>query len=154
MVRGQFTLEVFTFALFFLKKMRFYSHWIHVIWLYKLIDLYYSFSTKTSNTATLILYGILGGSDYANRMYPVWHNRLHAVNENPNVADKFSIWEFMVSNTASMCSVYWFLNTFIPPWVWVILLGLSWLGDYLLRRSWRSHLTKLQRAAYKHVPSV
>ena len=134
--------------------MRFYSNWIHVIWLYKLLDLYYIFSTKTWDTTTLFLYGILGGSDYASRMYPVWHNRLHAVNENPNVADRFSIWEFLVSNIASICSVYWFLNTYIPAWVWVILLIFAWAGDHLLQRAWRSHLTKLQRAAYKHVPTV
>lgn len=134
--------------------MRFYSNWIHVIWLYKLLDLYYMFSSQASDTFTIFLYGILGGSDYANRMYPVWHNRLHAVNENPHVADRFSIWEFIVSDLASMCSVYWFLNTLIPPWVWVVCLVLSWVGDYFLRRAWRTHLTKLQRAAYTNVPTI
>lgn len=134
--------------------MRFYSNWIHIIWLYKLLDFYYMFSTKTWNTVTLFLYGILGGCDYANRMYPVWHNRLHAVNENQNVADRFSIWEFLVSNIASVCSIYWFFDTYIPVWLWVILLALAWVGDRLLKRAWKSHLDKLQRATYKHVPTV
>lgn len=134
--------------------MRFYSNWIHVIWLYKLLDSYYSFSTKAWGTMTLVLYGILGGSDYANRMYPVWYNRLHAVNESPRVADRFSIWEFIVSTVASVCSVYWFLDTHIPAWVWVILLVFAWCGDHLLKKAWRLHLTKLQKAAYNHVPTV
>ena len=134
--------------------MRFYSHWVHVIWLYKLLDYFYNFSTKSWNTAAVILYGILGGSDYANRMYPVWHNRLHAVNENPNVADRFSIWEFVVSSVSSVCSVYWFFESYIHPWVWVVLLVIAWIGDYMLRKAWRHHLTKLQRAAYKHCPTV
>ena len=47
--------------------MRFYSHWIHVIWLYRLVDIYYPFASRSWNTATLILYGIVGGCDYANR---------------------------------------------------------------------------------------
>lgn len=125
-----------------------------MIWFYKLLDFYYMFSTKTLNTITLFLYGILGGSDYATRMYPVWHNRLHAVNENLNVADRFSIWEFLVSNIASICSVYWFFETYVPVWIWVILLIFAWLGDCLVKRAWRSHLKKLQMAAYKHVPTV
>jgi hypothetical protein len=134
--------------------MRFYSNWIHIIWLYKLVDYYYCFSNKNWNTVAIVLYGVLGGSDYANRMYPVWHNRLHAVNENPNVADRFSIWEFVVSNIASVCSVYWFFDSHILPWIWLVLLVFAWVGDYMLRKAWRHHLTKLQRAAYKHCPTV
>lgn len=134
--------------------MRFYSNWIHIIWLYKLADLYYTFSNKTWNTVAIFLYGVLGGSDYANRMYPVWHTRLHAVNENVHVADRFSIWEFVVSNIASVCSVYWFFESYILPWVWVVLLVFAWVGDYMLKKAWRHHLTKLQRAAYKHCPTV
>ena len=134
--------------------MRFYSNWIHIVWFYKLLDLYYMFSTKTWNTTTLFLYGILGGSDYANRMYPVWHNRLHAVNENQNVADRFSIWEFFVSTIASICSVYWFLDTHVPAWVWLVLLVLAWVGDRLVKRAWKAHLDKLQRATYKYVPTL
>ena len=132
--------------------MRFYSHWIHVIWLYRLVDVYYPFASKPWNTATLILYGVVGGCDYANRMYPVWHNRLHAVNENPNVADRFSLSEFVVAFVASIVSAYWFLDTLLPQWAWVILLVKAWLGDVLLKRLWNKHISKLRQATYRHVP--
>ena len=132
--------------------MRFYSHWIHVIWLYRLVDIYYPFALKSWNTATLVLYGIVGGCDYANRMYPVWHNRLHAVNENPNVADRFSLSEFVVAFLASIVSAYWFLDNLLPPWVWLILLVKAWGGDFILKRLWNKHLSKLTQATYRHVP--
>ena len=133
-------------------KMRFYSNWIHAIWLYKLVDVYYPFSSKTWNTVTLVLYGIVGGCDYAIRMYPVWHTRLHAVNENQNVADRFSIYEFAVSCVASMCSIYWFLDNYVPPYVWAICLVITWVGHFVLKKSWTFHLGKLRASTYKHVP--
>ena len=134
--------------------MRFYSHWLHVLWLYRFVDIYYPFTSKTWNTVTLILYGIVGGCDYANRMYPVWHNRLHAVNENPNVADRFSLSEFAVAFIASIVSAYWILDNLIPPWAWIILLLKAWAGDIILKRLWRKHLSKLSQATYRHVPGV
>ena len=124
-------------------QMRFFSNWIHAIWLYKLVDFYYPFATKTWNTVTLVLYGVVGGADYALRMYPVWHTRLHAVNQSLNVADRFSIYEFLVSMVASMA---------VPPFVWVIALAVAWIGDFLLKKSWKLHLGKLQASTYKHVP--
>ena len=132
--------------------MRFYSDWIHVIWLYKLVNVYYPFATKTWNTVTLFLYGIVGGCDYAIRMYPVWHNRLHAVNENLNVADRFSVYEFLVSTLASVCSVYWFFETHIPAYVWACMLIICWVGHIILKRVWTLYLNKLQASTYKHVP--
>ena len=132
--------------------MRFYSDWIHSIWLYKLVDYYYPFSSKTWNTVTLVLYGIVGGADYALRMYPVWHTRLHAVNQSLAVADRFSIYEFVVSCIASMVSVFWFFQTHVPPFVWGIALAVAWIGDFLLKKSWKLHLSKLQASTYKHVP--
>jgi len=132
--------------------MRFYSHWVHIIWLYRLVDVYYPFTSKTWNTVTLVLYGIVGGCDYANRMYPVWHTRLHAVNENPNVADRFSLSEFVVALIASVASAYWLLDTLLPPWAWGILLIQAWVGDFMLKRLWKKHLTKLTQATYRHVP--
>lgn len=137
-----------------ISKMRFYSHWIHVIWLYKLVDVYYPFATEGWDTVTLFLYGIVGGCDYAIRMYPIWHNRLHAVNENMNVADKFSVYEFIVAALASLCSVYWFLKTIIPAYVWAIWLILAWVGHVVLSKIWKLRLNKLQASTYKHVPSV
>ena len=134
--------------------MRFYSHWLHVLWLYRFVDIYYPFTSKTWNTVTLILYGIVGGCDYANRMYPVWHNRLHAVNENPNVADRFSLSEFAVAFIASIVSAYWILDNLIPQWAWIILLLKAWAGDIILKRLWRKHLSKLSQATYRHVPGV
>ena len=133
-------------------KMRFHSNWIHVIWLYKLVDFYYPFATAMWNTVTLVLYGIVGGCDYALRMYPVWHTRLHAVNESLSVADRFSLYEFAVSMVASMVSVFWFFETHVPPFVWAIALALAWIGDFLLQKSWKLHLGKLQASTYKHVP--
>ena len=132
--------------------MRFYSNWIHAIWLYKLIDFYYPFATKNWNLVTLVLYGIVGGCDYALRMYPVWHTRLHAVNENENVADRFSLYEFIVSCIASMVSIFWFLETEIPAYVWVIFVTFAWIGDFILKKMWNIHLGKLQASTYKHVP--
>ena len=132
--------------------MRFYSDWVHSIWLYKIVDFYYPFSSKTWNTVTLVLYGIVGGADYALRMFPVWHTRLHAVNENLSVADRFSLYEFAVSCIASMVSAYWFFATHVPPLVWAIALALAWIGDFLLQKSWKLHLGKLQASTYKHVP--
>jgi hypothetical protein len=132
--------------------MRFYSDWVHSIWLYKIVDFYYPFSSKTWNTVTLVLYGIVGGADYALRMFPVWHTRLHAVNENLSVADRFSLYEFAVSCIASMVSAYWFFETHVPPLVWAIALALAWIGDFLLQKSWKLHLGKLQASTYKHVP--
>ena len=85
-------------------------------------------------------------------MYPVWHTRLHAVNENPNVADRFSLSEFVVAFVASIVSAYWFLDTLIPQWAWVILLVKAWLGDVLLKRLWNKHISKLRQATYRHVP--
>lgn len=134
--------------------MRFYSDWIHAIWLYKLVNFYYPFSTKTLNTVTLVLYGIVGGCDYALRMYPVWHTRLHAVNESLAVADRFSLYEFAVSMVASMVSVFWFFKTHVPPLVWGIALAAAWIGDFLLEKSWRLHLGKLRASTYKHVPTA
>lgn len=135
-------------------KMRFYSHWIHVIWMYKFVNVYYPFESKVWNTAVLVLYGVMGGCDYANRMYKVWKARLHAVNENPNVADKFSLGEFFIAFLASVCSAYWLLDTFIQPWCWLILLACAWLGDAVLAKRWKFHFDKLERSAYSHVPSV
>ena len=132
--------------------MRFYSDWIHAVWIYKLVDFYYPFATKTWNTVTLVLYGVVGGADYALRMYPVWHTRLHAVNQSLNVADRFSIYEFVVSCIASMVSVFWFFETHVPPFVWAIALAAAWIGDFLLKKSWKLHLGKLQASTYKHVP--
>ena len=132
--------------------MRFYSDWIHAVWIYKLVDFYYPFATKTWNTVTLVLYGVVGGADYALRMYPVWHTRLHAVNQSLNVADRFSIYEFVVSMVASMVSVFWFFETNVPPLVWGIALAVAWIGDFLLKKSWKLHLGKLQASTYKHVP--
>ena len=134
--------------------MRFYSNWIHCVWLYKLVDFYYPFATTTWNTVTLVLYGIVGGCDYALRMYPVWHTRLHAVNESLNVADRFSLYEFGVSCIASMVSVYWFFETQVPPFVWAICLVVAWIGDFILQKSWKMHLGKLQASTYRHVPTA
>lgn len=132
--------------------MRFYSDWVHAIWLYKIVDFYYPFASKTWNTVTLVLYGIVGGADYALRMFPVWHTRLHAVNESLSVADRFSLYEFAVSCIASMVSAYWFFESHVPPFVWGIALALAWIGDFLLQKSWKMHLSKLQASTYKHVP--
>ena len=132
--------------------MRFYSDWIHAVWIYKLVGFYYPFTTKTWNTVTLVLYGVVGGADYALRMYPVWHTRLHAVNQSLAVADRFSLYEFVVSCIASMVSVYWFFQTHVPPFVWGIALAVAWIGDFLLKKSWKLHLGKLQASTYKHVP--
>ena len=134
--------------------MRFYSHWIHVIWLYRLVNIYYPFASETRNTITLLLYGIVGGCDYANRMYPIWHKRLHAVNENPNVADRFSLFEFAITFLASIVSAYWMLDNLIPPWAWGILLITSWIGHIILRKLWQKHLSRLTQATYRHVPGV
>ena len=132
--------------------MRFYSNWVNAIWLYKFVDYHYPFATKTWNTVTLVLYGVVGGADYALRMYPVWHTRLHAVNESLSVADRFSIYEFTVSCIASMVSAYWFFQTHVPPFVWGIALAVAWIGDFLLEKSWKLHLSRLQASTYKHVP--
>lgn len=123
------------------------------MWLYKIVDFYYPFASKTWNTVTLVLYGIVGGCDYAIRMYPVWHTRLHAVGENMNVADQFSMFEFAVSALASICSVYWFFETHVQPYIWVICLVATWIGDFVLGKSWKMHLGKLRASTYKHVPS-
>lgn len=132
--------------------MRFYSHWIHVIWLYRFVNVYYPIATKHLNTVVLFLYAVMGGCDYAIRMYEVWKNRLHAVNENPSVADNFSLGEFFVAFLASFSSAFWLLDNLCPPWVWSIVLLCSWIGHYLLDRRWRSHFNRLQHAAYRHVP--
>ena len=132
--------------------MRFYSNWIHAIWLYKLVDFYYPFATKNWNTVTLFLYGVVGGCDYALRMFPVWHTRLHAVNESLSVADRFSLYEFTVSFVASVVSVFWFFETHIPVYVWAIMLAVAWIGDFILKKRWQHHLSKLQASTYKHVP--
>ena len=132
--------------------MRFYSDWIHALWLYKLVDVYYPFATKTWNTVTLVLYGIVGGCDYALRMYPIWHTRLHAVNENLNVADRFSVYEFAVSCVASIASGFWFFDTHLPAYSWVIFIVVAWVGDFVLNKTWKAHLSRLQASTYKHVP--
>ena len=124
------------------------------MWLYKLVDFYYPFASKNWNTVTLVLYGIVGGCDYALRMYPVWHTRLHAVNESLTVADRFSLYEFAVSCIASMCSIYWFFETHVPPFAWAICLAVSWVGDFILKKTWKMHLSKLQASSYRHVPTA
>jgi hypothetical protein len=134
--------------------MRFYSHWIHIIWLYKITDYYYPFETKTLNTVVLFSYGVMGGCDYTDRMYKVWHKRLHAVNEDPNVADAFSLGEFFIAFLASISSVYWFLDTLIVPWVWLIILVAAWSGHYLIAKRWKFHFDKLERSAYRHVSTA
>lgn len=134
--------------------MRFYSHWIHVIWMYKLVNAYYPFESKVWNTVVLAMYGIMGGCDYTNRMYNTWKARLHAVNENPNVADKFSLGEFFIAFLASICSVYWLLDTFLPAWCWLVLLVCAWVGHIALAKRWKFHFDKLKQSAYSHVPSV
>lgn len=135
-------------------KMRFYSHWLHVLWMYNFVNVYYPFASKAWNTAALILYGIMGGCDYANRMYAFWKARLHAVNENPDVADKFSLGEFFVAFLASISSSYWLLDTFIPAWCWLLILALAWVGDTVVEKRWKYHFDKLERSAYSHVPNV
>lgn len=131
---------------------RFYSHWIHAIWFYRVLQCYYDHLDVRLNTAVLFLYGVMGGCDYAICMYDIWHNRLHAVGEDPKVADKFSIYEFAVAFLASFSSAYWLLETVIPVYVWFIVLVLSWVGHTVLARVWRVRISKLRHTAYRHVP--
>tara|TARA_B100000963_G_scaffold361328_1_gene396187 strand:- start:3266 stop:3526 length:261 start_codon:yes stop_codon:yes gene_type:complete len=85
-------------------------------------------------------------------MYPVWHTRLHAVNESLSVADRFSLYEFAVSCVASIVAIYWFFETHIPAYVWALLLAVAWIGHFVLKKFWKMHLSKLQASTYKHVP--
>ena len=107
---------------------------------------------RDMDTLAFFLYGIMGGCDYANSMYPVWHHRLHAVGEESAVADKFSIYEFFVAFLASLASSYWLLNTHISPFVWLALLASAWAGHIFLHRAWKRRLSRLKHAAYRHVP--
>ena len=127
---------------------RFYSHWLHVIWLYRLVGI----TDVRMNTAVLFLYGIMGGCDYANSMYPVWHNRLHAVGEEKSVADTFSLYEFVVSYISSVTAAYWLLDTLVPSYVWCIFLVLSWVGHVVLGKLWMRRISKLRHTTYRHVP--
>ena len=133
---------------------RFYSHWIHVIWFFRYVQSYYDTIDLRLNTAVLLLYGVMGGCDYANSMYQVWYNRLHAVGEDSKVADTFSLYEFAVTYVASVSSAYWLIETVIPAYVWLILLALSWSGHLILSRMWRVRISKLRHTAYRHVPTV
>lgn len=131
---------------------RFTSIWIHFLWLYRMLDVYYPFSTVNWNTATLFLYGLVAACDYANEMYPVWHTRLHSVGEDVNVADKFSLLEFAVAYLAGVASAYWFLDTHVSPVAWLCILTFAWIGHFALIKVWDRHLSRLRYAAYGHVP--
>ena len=104
------------------------------------------------DTVAFFLYGIMGGCDYANSMYPVWHSRLHAVGEDSAVADKFSIYEFFVAFLASLASSYWLLDTRLPDLAWVGIVLCAWIGHVILASAWQRRLGKLKHAAYRHVP--
>lgn len=132
--------------------MRFYSHWIHVLWLYRLVNAYYPFQTKQWNTAVLVMYSITAGCDYSIRMYKVWESRAHAVNQS-KVADQVSIAEFFFAFLASLGSGYWLLDNLIPPWLWLVFLGSAWTGHVVLQRRWKFYFDKLRQSAYSHVPS-
>lgn len=133
--------------------MRFYSHWIHVIWLYNFVNVYYPFASRSWNTAVLVMYGITAGCDYVSRTYKIWKSRLHAVNENPDVADQFSLGEFFIALLASISSAYWTLPNYLPAWLWLILLVCAWVGHVALQKRWKFHLDKLRQSAYSHVPT-
>lgn len=125
---------------------------MHVIWFYRALQHYYLSADARMDTVVLLLYGVMGGCDYAICMYDIWHNRLHAVGEDPNVADKFSIYEFAVAYLASFSSAYWLLDTVIPAYVWATVLVLAWVGHTILERVWRVRISRLRHAAYRHVP--
>lgn len=131
---------------------RFYSHWIHVLWVYRWMQNYFIVRNRNMDTVAFFLYGIMGGCDYANSMYPIWHNRLHAVGEDVSVADKFSIYEFFVAFLASLASSYWLLDTQVPDIAWLVILACSWIGHLTLANLWQSRIGKLKHAAYRHVP--
>lgn len=131
---------------------RFYSHWLHVLWVYRLLQNYAITPNRTMDTVALFLYGIMGGCDYANSMYPVWHNRLHAVGEDSAVADKFSVYEFFVAFLASLVSAYWLLDTWVPDYAWAALCACAWAGHAALARMWAHRIGRLKHAAYRHVP--
>ena len=91
---------------------RFYSHWIHVIWIYRWMQKYFIVPNKDMDTVAFFLYGIMGGCDYANSMYPVWHNRLHAVGG--TAPWRTSSPSTSSSLATSLASCYWLLDTRMP----------------------------------------
>lgn len=124
-----------------------------MLWLYKFINAYYPFESKSWNTAVVIMYSITAGCDYAIRMFRVWETRAHAVSESTNIADEFSLGEFFIAFLASLSSAYWLLDNLIPPWLWAVFLLCAWTGHVVLQRRWKFHFDKLRQSAYSHVPS-
>ena len=131
---------------------RFYSVYIHLIWIYRCLDIYYPCASITSNTAILCIYGIIGGADYILRMQPIWKTNLHAVGERTEISEYFSIIEFMSTYFASVSAAYWMLPSYIPTELWIFALIITWISDKVIAYLWKKHLSRLKHATFGHLP--